>query len=205
MTQILGRTGNIANVNKDGQLLTKTVARRNIDNAVENSDGWTFYFFNSAATGNALTTANESGIAYIINNNTRDLVLNAFVAYYGAPTTAGVGTLRFYKNPTAGTLIDSGTTINAIIDNANFGSKATAASVNLEAKGGDGTALTITTPAAGIPLPQQNPGTGDSEIFDFVPVILPQGASIAFTYQAPAGNTSMDITFIVAAHFRDED
>lgn len=156
--------------------------------------GRSYTFFHAAA----FTTANESGQIYIKNNSPEDLVLYRYQWFIGNSVGgSGSQTVRFFSNPTGGTLITGANPISKISNN-NFGLVG-AETFTGDAYGGDGTALTV-TPAPGLPFEIQD----NQPIVTFdASTILPQGTSIAFTWQAPAGNTAQLVTMSIQGYYRD--
>lgn len=134
-------------------------------------------------TGNNTTSA----VFYIKNNEDDNVNIRSLIVFIGN-STSGAGDLQIevLKNPTAGTIIGTGTDVDAVA-NKNFGS---GSSLEVDAFQGveaatftDGTRLTLNI--YGSPV-------GEHELFEN-DVILSKGSSIGVRVTTQASNTSMDI------------
>lgn len=187
---IKGGTGNNkpAGVSDDNRL---QVAARTETEELHETDFGNSYNCNSGEINFTGTT--ESGMLYIKNTGSDDLVVPAFIWLLG---TVGGGTfgewrLRVYRNPTTGTLISDASALTA--HNKNFGSSkllsSTATIYKPTAYGktvtnGDVAILTMVTSSGRFVVPIQ--------------VVLPTGASLAMTVEAPAGTTDADVAVAIA-------
>ena len=138
-----------------------------------------------------LTSTSASFLLYIKNNDDRDLQLSLSVFNLGV-TTGGVGDciITSVINPTAGTLIDSGST--GVAANARIGS-ATVADIDI-LTGVEGSTITD-----GIQVPSIFVHPARTEIANNV--IVPKGVSLAFGVTPPAGNTSMGVQLSIQVFF----
>lgn len=180
-----GGSGRHAHVNLQHQLGVDGVVRDANKAAALLGDA---YNFNTTAAV-IYTTANESGIAWIANGGTREIVI-ATVAYSTAGSTGGgtaPGVLRFYRNSTGGTLLSTGVSVPPV--NRDHGSAKTLTGTFLR---GTGAALTQTggTQFLSTHVPQNS--RFDLDIGYFV---LRPGNTFIATYQPPAGNTSQSVMF----------
>lgn len=140
-----------------------------------------------------LTTANESGLFYMKNNENRDIAIRSNIVRFGT-TVSGSGNLyaRFYTNPVAGTLLTSGSVF--VPHNRNLGSSKT---IDVDCRVGTGAALTVTDYdeitvefiKAAAPYDLQS-------IIDPI-FIMPKGSSLALTVTAPSGNASMQCAYTI--------
>ena len=144
-----------------------------------------------------LTSASESGVLYIKNNESRNLHVRQVIASLG-PSTSGSATdtslIKMYRNPTTGTLISTATT-GPIACNRNFGSSNSLTAdmyVGAEAE-------TITN---GVVHSQvlMSPGTVRELAVDET---LPGGTTIAFSVEPNDSNTSMKVIFEVLCYLED--
>lgn len=187
-------TSTQAKVNKKSRLYTFSVTEEKSRNAT--SDGRS-YNINSGSI--ELTSANESGVFYIKNNENNDLHIDTVVVICGA-STGGASTddviVEIIRNPTAGTLI-SGASAVSVNANRNFGSSSTLtvdAYKGAEANtvtDGDLYILSLLQPASRVP-------------FD-IDALLPKGSSLAVTINPPASNTSMDVMVAVVCYLEDPE
>lgn len=135
----------------------------------------------------AFTSDSESGAYYIKYNGNKELVIKEIVITFGDSTGGtGTGVTRIYKNPSEGTLISSGTSIEP--RNRNFGSAKALTGTFL--KGAEGTTVTDGSVFATISRTDfSSPINFDAEI-----LVLQKSNSLAVTYDPPTGNTSQTIT-----------
>lgn len=133
-----------------------------------------------------LTTANESGILYLKNNEENDLVITGVILRFGT-TVSGSGNtfIKMYRNPTTGSLVSTGTDLAPT--NRNFGSSNT---LDVDSKIGTGAALTITNGDVVITTVKAAPPY-DVSFFTNPVAVLPRGTSLAFSVTPPTGNISM--------------
>jgi len=143
-----------------------------------------------------LTSANESQLLYIENTGANPIVIKSLFYLIGT-STGGSGDMYIsvYRNPTAGTIIDSTpTTLDHF--NRNFGSPNTL-TANIY-KGGEGE--TVTT-SDGVAI--ESIFTGPSRAAISVgAIIIPRGSSISVSCTPQSGNSNMDIE-IAASLYED--
>lgn len=193
---IKGGTGNNLPVGVTGDNRLQTAARIETEESHEKELG-NAYNCNSGEVNFTGTT--ETGLIYIKNTGESPIVIPAFIYLLGTAggATFGEWRLRVYKNPTTGTLISGASALTPI--NRNFGSSKLLSSYATIYKGVYGSTVT----------------NGDVAIFTMttssgryvvtVPVILPQGSSLAVTVQAPAGTTDADVAVAIAPYLRTVD
>ena len=144
-----------------------------------------------------LTTANDSAVYYMKNNEDQDFHVEAVIVGIG-PTTGGSGGIpkvTIVKNPTTGTII-SGATAGDINSNRNF---ASANTLDVTHYKGDGTAMTFTDGTDHIVSFQTTSG----RLFLEIDEIIPKNKSIGVKVDPQAGNTSMDVYVAIVGHCRD--
>jgi hypothetical protein len=133
-----------------------------------------------------LTSASESALFNLKNNDDNNLVLGALTIHATASTGgSGLARFRFWKNISGGTIISNATPMDARF-NLNLGSSVTLAADIF--KGGEGVTQTggVTLGDAILTLPTRTTlVTGG--------VVLPRGASYGVTVVPPTGNTSWQV------------
>ena len=185
-------SGYRAKVNKNSRLYVNAVSEQEERRATK--DGRSY----NINTGSIeLTSANESGVLYLKNNETQDLHVTTIVVILGQ-STGGSATddtiIEVIRNPTAGTVVSDETAVD-VISNRNFGSSET---LTADAyKGAEAKTLT----------------DGDQHILSLISEgsrvafnideVLPKGASIGVTINPPASNSSMDVMVAVLCHLED--
>ena len=189
--QILDGTGKgyRAQVDSKGRLRTYSVSEGFSIDAAANGEN---YNINTGAI--TLTSANESAVLYMKNNEDKDFVIEDIIVILGA-STGGTGDLsiNLVRNPTLGTIIDNATAVD-VIGNRNFGSsRLLVANVYKGAEGytltnGDDFADTTRSAASTIVH------------FDADVIILPKGTSIGVNIDPQASNTSMVIKVAVVGY-----
>lgn len=183
-------TGNKAQVFKSKRLSTQSLS---LPARLGASDDERAFSMNSGSI--TLTSANESGVLYLKNNEADNLRIDGIGVAFEA-STGGTGLVRInvYRNPTTGTLISDATDA-PIVSNANFSS-----SIELAADvfiGGvastvtDGTVHTYTT---------QSTQTG---ALLTTAIVLGKGASLAITFTPPSGNTSIRCNAVFLGHLAE--
>ena len=185
MSQVIkaGDSGNTASVDNRNRLLTKSTAEDiSVDSALQGDA----FFLTSGVV--ELTSANESQIFYIKNNDLVDWVLRDFNTVInqsiGAPDLEVM--TQFTINPTGGTII-SGTSF--IPANLNLGDSKSLTGVFK--KGAEGSSV-----VGGISvqpnmyLPNRNNPAASAN-----PIIVAPGTSFAFAIIPATGNTSLKVVF----------
>ena len=186
-------TASLARVDSNRRLHTQTVS---IDEQGQANKKGNAYNLNTSLV--TLTSAAESGVMYVKNNESRDLHVIAIIVILG-PSTGGSATdttrVRFYKNPTTGTLISNATDAD-INSNRNFKSGNT---LNADVfKGATGNSITDgNVHIESLVSPGNRVSFGIDEI-------LSTGNSIAVSYEPPDDNTSMKTMTAVVCHLIEE-
>jgi hypothetical protein len=171
--------GNSAGVDRTNRLLVRNVSETIFQNAAE--EGEAFFIGTPIITA---TTAGESALIYIKNNEDDQLVLGAFflIAEATASGSPNMFRINWYRNPTS---ISSGTAIPAL--NQNFGSSNTL-DADIE-YGAEGSTVTGGSLAATLSFPIGQFNQLDANL------VLEKGSSVAITVTPPAGNTNMPVQF----------
>ena len=182
-----------AKVDKSNRLDTRGITKTETANATVEADS---YNINTGLI--TLTTAGESGVMYLKNNEDRDINVDAIVVIFG-PSTGGAATdtnqVRIYRNPTTGTLI-SGAVDADINDNRNFGSSKTLAA--LAYKGATGNTITD-----GSVVIESLVGPG-SRVSFAIDLVLTKGDSVGISYEPSDSNTSMKCMAAIVLHLEPD-
>lgn len=182
-------TGTTAKVSTRNRLQTHAVTSTEASIAASEGDG---YNINTGLV--TLTTANESGVLYIKNNEDKDLQIE-FLEVILAPSTGGSATdatrVRVFRNPTAGTLITNATPVSDN-QNRNFGTNR-ALSANAY-KGATGSTIT-----GGNVIIEIFARPNSRELLN-IDLTLTKGDSISVSYQPNASNTSMKCMCAAIVH-----
>jgi len=170
--------GNGAAVDATNRLLVRSIGETIFQNAAE--DGEAYFIGTPIITA---TTAGESALIYIKNNEDEKLVLGRFFLI-AEETNSSTKMFRvnWYKNPTS---ISSGTATQAL--NQNFGSSNTL-DADIE-YGAEGSTVTGGALAATLSFP-----IGEFNDFE-ANLILEKGSSFAITITPPTGNSGMPVQF----------
>ena len=183
-----------AKVNEKYRLHTEAVTRESTTEAV--FQGEAFNFNTGSMT---LTSAGESAIGHFKHDGYDPFVVKEIVLTIGATTGgSGIGTARIYKNPTAGTIVTTATTIE-IATNRNFSSSK--APEGDMFKGAEG--LTTT---GGSLFDHTSRSTFETVIsFDSAEIIMMKGNSLSVTWEPPTGNTSQIVEISATGYFAGSD
>jgi len=179
-------SGRLAKVGVGNRLHTHSLAATTVE--VATIEGNVFEVNSALVT---LTTANESGILYIKNNEDKDIGIVITHVRLGASTSGvGSGTLFFNYNSTTGTLISVANA--ATVVNRNLGD-----SILLSADAFSGVEGSTITDGIVVGLP-----ISESEEHQDV-YVLAKSKSLAISYQPPTSNTSqqVQINFILIKNF----
>ena len=171
-----------------GDTLKITVKNRAVVEAIittkeeERSSDGDGYIISSGLVN--LTTANESAVLYVLNNECVDLVVDRMIIQTGTPACScnAESGFNIVVNPTAGTLVDCGCA--GTQRNTNFGSTDTLCIVFLQ--GAEGLTLTNGTNGAGI----AHTVTNQTHVLSFT---LPKGKSIGVKFTPPTGNMGLNV------------
>jgi hypothetical protein len=175
-----GRTGDTAKIDVNNRLHTNALS---VDVTLSETLNNNAY---DISTGGlvTLTGTGESALIYLKNNNNEDLIVTTvFLDSTASTGGSGSGSLKWYLNPEAGTLIDDASealTINRRIGSPNNISadryKATGESKTLTG----GTEITF-------------PVNAGVNILFGKPFVIPKGQRFGVSYTPPTGNSSMGI------------
>lgn len=141
-----------------------------------------------------LTSANESAVAYVKNNEEKPFIIEDVIVILGA-STGGSGNLEIelIQNPTTGTIVDNATDFS-VKANRNFGSSRPFDGNCY--KGLEGYTLTN-----GNLFADTTRTSGGTVIhFDADVIVLPKGASIGVNVTPQSGNTSMSVKVAIVGY-----
>ena len=182
-TTIEDGTGSGFSVKVDGEnrLFSRSITESEFDHAVRKG-----LSFNVNTEFLTITGSSETPIMYLKSNEDRDVVLSAW--FIGTDNASGTpsrnGLMRVYFNPTAGSIISSGTDVTPV--NRQGGSSNT---IDLDVKaGGDGFTATGFNPTSVL---FQTQGS-NARTFGNVQLALKKGSSIVVTY-LPNGAQPVEI------------
>jgi hypothetical protein len=183
---------NPANVDENNRLHVRAV---NTPEAMEANIQGDAYNINSGVI--TLTSATDSAVIYVKNNEDRDLHVSAIAVGLGpspAATTAETPVITVIRNPTAGTIVSSAVAVD-INSNRNYGSSKT---LSVDAyKGNSG--LTLTDGVDHLLFFQPE----DGRLFAGIDELLTKGDSIGVKIDPAAGNTSMNCYAAIICHLED--
>lgn len=162
------------------------------------------YKFNINTGDLTLTTACESALLYLKNNENDDIIISSFIYNLGNAVGACCAAISnqdilvdVYKNPTAGTVVSCAVAVQ-MNANMNFGSPIT---LCIDAyKGGEGKTLTDGC----IVVATRVPGYGRN-VIDLGSVVIPKGKSVGVKLTPPTGNTSMTVQIALAIFLQKLD
>jgi len=184
-----GGTGKSAAIDNTARLSTRSVQQSETENATDAGDS---YNINTGLV--TLTTAGESGVFYLSTNENKNVHIDSVVVIMG-PSTGGSATdttrIRFYRNPTAGTLISGASAVDDN-ENRNFGSSKVLDSTAY--KGAEGNTI---TDGAVIIESLVSPG---SRVAFSIDLVLTKGDAIAVSLEPNDSNTSMKTMVAAVLH-----
>jgi len=184
-----GGTGKSAAIDNTARLSTRSVQQSETENATDTGDS---YNINTGLV--TLTTAGESGVFYLSTNEDKNVHIDSVVVIMG-PSTGGSATdttrIRFYRNPTAGTLISGASAVDDN-ENRNFGSSKVLDSTAY--KGAEGNTI---TDGAVIIESLVSPG---SRVAFSIDLVLTKGDAIAVSLEPNDSNTSMKTMVAAVLH-----
>ena len=184
-----GGTGKSAAIDNTARLSTRSVQQSETENATDTGDS---YNINTGLV--TLTTAGESGVFYLSTNVNKNVHIDSVVVIMG-PSTGGSATdttrIRFYRNPTAGTLISGASAVDDN-ENRNFGSSKVLDSTAY--KGAEGNTI---TDGAVIIESLVSPG---SRVAFSIDLVLTKGDAIAVSLEPNDSNTSMKTMVAAVLH-----
>lgn len=192
-------SGRLAQVGKSNHLHVNAVTRTSsADAIVHRGDG---YNLNTGPI--VLTTANESAVFYVKNNESlKELIISNFVVQLGASTggTVGAETItKVLRNPTVGTIVSNAVDCDIPAINQNFGS--TRQFNGDTFKGAEGYTLTDGVLIADARLPN----SPNVAFFEAGETVLPPGTSIGVKFTPPASNTSMSVSFAFRTYLQEPE
>ena len=170
--------GNSAGVDNTGRLLTRSITEDIFQNAAEEGEA---YFIGTPLI--TASTANESALIYIKNNEDSPLILGSFfLIAENSNATVQMFRINWYKNPTS---ITGGTSTVAL--NQNFGSSQTL-DADIE-YGAEASAIVGGTLSATLSFP--------IGVFNEISanLVLEKGSSVVISVVPPSGNTGMPVQF----------
>jgi len=177
-------SGKSAGVDKNNRLETESVTTTSLS-STSKRDGNAYTVGTDGVFSGSFSTGTDNALLYVKNNEDEDLFVDVCVV---SQDVAGI--YKFYKNPTAGTLITNGTSTSPL--NLNFGSSNTADLdvIKLDAVGRtftDGTVITYSRNPAGL------------QPLDFLgTVVVPKGSSFGITYDPETtGTVELSVFFFV--------
>lgn len=182
-------TGNKLKINDENRALTESVTHTSDQDAAERGN-----LFQIGTGPVSLTSANESAVLYLKNNEDADLEITTFTfsadAFQGGAVDAGAMFLaRLYVKSTG---ITNEISPAPAIGNNNLGSSKT---IDVDfSVGQEGSAVTSGTLAGTTYLPQSD--------FKRFPLywVLPRGTSLTVTLQPASGNTSVNCNVFFDAY-----
>ena len=181
---------NYAKVDGENRLLTLAISEGFSVEAARDGENYNLNTGRYNLTGDATSSA----VAYLKNNEEKDLIIKKVIIILGA-STGGSGdlTIELLRNPTTGTIIDNATVMDNI-SNRNFGSFR-----DLDAdayKGAEG--YTITDGDVFAETVRSSGGTVVT--FDADVIILPKAKSLGVRVTTQSGNSSMTISVAIIGH-----
>jgi len=182
-------TGKRAEVDLNNRLQVFSISEGLSLDAAKNGEN---YNINTGSI--TLTSANQSAVLYMKNNEDKTFVITDVIVILGA-STGGSGdlTVEVIRNPTTGTII-SGASDVAVVGNRNFGSsRQFVADVYKGAEGNtitNGTDFSDTTRSAASTVIH----------FDADVIAMPKGTSIGVNITPQASNTSMAVKIAVVGY-----
>ena len=183
-----GPSGRTAGVDHRNRLKTSAVVEDEATFASLNGDT-----FNLTTGTVNLTSDNESWLLYGKNEDLDIWVVESIVLAFGASDGVGDFFQTTKVNPTAGTLVDSGSALGTSF-NLNLGSSKVLLGTVLV--GQEGSTLTDGNQPRNI-LMTEFP---DVRILETGPIVIPPGTSFALGIIPPTGNTGMNVAINVTIY-----
>ena len=184
---------NFAKVDSKNRLHSGTVSRTERDAAI--ADGRMFI---TNSTLIELTSATETPIYYMKNNDNRKLYLDIFDITVGTSDSPGDIIVKTH----AGIDEDNSTLVTnarpALVGNANLASQETFDGIVYSGQPGD-------TIVGGAVFNNIIMKENDSRFTVQTSAVLPKGINAAFSVVPPTGNTSMKVSLLFIIYFLDED
>lgn len=143
----------------------------------------------------SLTSANSSACLYFKNTNTVPYLLEAIAVGVGTrPSPTEFAIVKLIRNPTTGTIIDTGTAVD-MNQNRNFGSNFTATATVY--KGAEGHTFTNGDDVA---IFYQ----GDGRLFASINFVIPQGSSLGIEID-PNDSTGSDVYAALIGYWEGDE
>lgn len=180
-------TGNRANVDSNGRLSVLSISFTEQENA--SIEAKSFQIGSGVVN---LTSASESALIYIKNNEDRDLLLTGVNVTSGS-STGGTGNVFLAKVYLSGTALSAGTSASAL--NNNFGSSTTLSADITQGQEAATVTNGVLSGAFYIPI--------DTFFNTDIAWTLPKGTSVAISGTPPAGNTSWNVTVTLEGNLVD--
>jgi hypothetical protein len=180
--------GNTAKVNSQNRLFTNAVVLT--DDTSKAQEGEAYIIITNIVS---LTTDGESGILYLKNNETRDLIIELIGIQSGSSTGAAavaIGSTILVRNPTGGTVVSDANEM--LQTNRNYGSSNL---LDIDAyKGGEG--KTLTGGVESVIAISSFPGGGGFT----TSLVLPKGSSLGIKVNPPTNNTNATVSYSLNVH-----
>ena len=184
-----GGSGNLAKVNSDGNLITRSIS---VDQRLESAVDEEAYY--EVTTGvQTLTDSAETPMVYLKNTRTDGFVIvldRFFFDIWTSTSGTGQGTLKYYRNPT----VTGGTAITPV--NTNYGSTSSATGTFTR---------TQTTMSGGTVWWTESISNPDSVAREEGRIVIPPGSSHGVSLAAPTSNSSMAVSMNIAFYYLDPD
>lgn len=180
-------TGFKCRVDSNNRLHAQTVQESESQHATEDGDSY------NINTGEISFTAAGTCL-YLLNNEDKDLVIEAIAFGAGAGTTSDIGELTVERNTTGGDLISDATAVS-MNQNRNFGSNKTLSATAYKGKSGG-------TSTGGNDIILFYHGTS-SRLFATINLVLPKGSSLAITYDPKLSSGSIKTYAAVICYLKD--
>jgi hypothetical protein len=185
-------TGNQAQVDITKRLRTRSVSSTEPQEAAR--EGLAYNINTGTIT---LTSASESSVLYVKNNETNLLHLEAIAVGLDravGSTSGDMVKITLIRNPTAGTVVSDATAVD-MNHNRNFGSTLTLTTDVY--KGGEAKTLTDGSDIA------QFFASPSSRLFADITFMLPRSQSVGIKIDPPSGTTSMNCYVALICHLEN--
>lgn len=185
-------TGKEAAVTSDKRLSTSAITET--ESVLASSNGTRFNINTGTIT---LTSAANTSLIYIANNEDNDLILQSVIYLFGNSTGgSGDATIDVIRNPLTGGII---TNANAVDINANYNFGSNRNLNALTYKGATGETLL----SGGTTLLSTLLSNASGRVFiSLDSIVLTKGSSVGVNYTPPTGNTSQGVQIAFAAYVK---
>jgi len=183
-----------AKVDSDKRLHTNTVSRNEVEQSIFLGNG---YNINTGLV-NITNAGVDNAVWYLKNDGADDVVIQEILIILGTTTGGtGDGTLKVFRNPTAGTIVSGALPVEANV-NRNFSS-----SNQLDVTTYKGaTAATFTD---GTTFGSTNRSGSAVINFTSTPFLLKKGNSVGITWAAATSNTAQTVRVATTAFVRTNE